>query len=944
MTRSFNPDEWKRAQAVADELWDLSAGERKLRLEALPPRLAELASRLLQAEAEAGPLDQDLGMQLDGVIGDDALSQGLIGRVFGAYRLEALIGRGGMSVVYRAVREDGAYAEAVAVKLLSAALVGTDWQARFGREAALLARLRHPHIASLLDAGVSEDGTPWLVTELVDGVPITEYCRSNRPSLRQRIEMMETLCGAVGHAHRNLIVHRDIKPDNVLVTSNGRVVLLDFGIAKPLENDPASRITRAFTPGYAAPEQLKGEAVTTASDVYSLGVLLYQLLTDCLPFQAHQTAMETAYLAPSRRLQRTRDKPSREQSAIQARQLRGDLDNIVSKSLAVQAQRRYPGADALAADLRAWLDRRPVSARKPTLGYRLKLFGLRRPGLAAALATLLLVGSSGLAATLWQAQAARQQAVSALAASERADAVRDFLVELFEANNPDLAGGLVPDARELLASGAERARDAFADQPELRAELLLILARLHRQLGDYDSAVSLQADAKEAAARSRPALQFAAELEQAHILMDQQQTAQALALLERLHAQADQRGALPDRLEVDVLRVQALTLDSATREQGLALGWQLLEEVEQGDVADSLKVIAHTTLLGRLVDAGQLAEARVLGQRTLELIDQGLATPTRQISTYNNLAGVERRLGDLDAAIELRARALAIARRHYAPPHFQQAYLLGNYGGDLAIAGRLVEAMTYLQQAREMFALLFSEPNPRTVAVDNNLAWVLMMLEQPDQALALFDSSLETDRRKLGDAHPQVLTLRSNRAAVLSQLGRFDEAEAELLALHELSMTELGSDHFFTLLDSNALARHYLNAGQAEQALHWSQLAVAAWAANHPEHHPRALAALGFRARALLLLGRDSEAERDAGRVLSLASEPTTRLDFTHLQFLDEYSRELECREPASALALIETALADPRLAGNAGRPQWQRLEARKAALTMGLAAPHCPP
>lgn len=944
MTDSFNPEDWRRAQAVTDSLLDLPESERGKELDemSLSPRVAVLVRRLLVAESASGLLDHPLGFQFEAGLFEGLDDQGLAGRVMGPFRLQEPIGRGGMSVVYRAIREDGAYAEPVAIKLLNAALIGTDWQDRFRREAGLLARLRHPHIASLLDAGVSEDGTPWLVTELINGVPITKYCQQSHVTLRQRIEMVVALSRAVGHAHRSLIVHRDIKPDNVLVTDSGRVVLLDFGIARPIDGDAGSRFTRAFTPSYAAPEQLKGEAVTTASDVYSLGVLLYQVLTDSLPFQANQTAAETAYLAPSTRLQRHHDGQPENAKRLQARQLRGDLDNIVSRALALHPEQRYPGADQMADDLDAWLQHRPVSARRPTLGYRLRLFALRRTGLAAALITLFLVGSVGIAATLWQAQQARQQALAAVAASERADTVRDFLVELFEANNPDLAGGHVPDARELLASGSRRAREAFSDQPELQAELLLIMARLHRQLGDYAVADRLRIEAEDAIGTDWPELQFAARLERVHVLLDQQQTIEALPLLNELRQLAGQRGAHLDRIEVDILAVQALTMNSETRQQGLELGWQILDEVEQGEVPDSIRVVAHTTMLGRLLDAGRLDEARVVGRRTLGLVEMGLATPTRRISAYNNLAGVERRLGNLDHAIELRRQALDIARQHYAAPHFQRAYLLGNYGGDLAIAGRLDEALEHLQLAADMFTELFTEPNARTVAVDNNLAWVLMMLEQAEPALALFERSLETDRQSLGENHPQVLTVRANRASVLSQLGRFEEAEMELVALFELSRDQLGDDHYFTLLDRNALARHYLNADQAEKALLWSEEALAAWARNHPENHPRALAARGFRARALASLGQDAEADKEFERVLTLSSQPETSLDFTHLQFLDAYSRLMICRDPTRAAQFIQAALQDQRLAGNEGRPQWQRLLARQSLLAKGEPVAEC--
>ena len=469
---------WRQADSILDQLLDLDESQRRDELKRLtsPGPLRDQVERLLMAMDQSGILDQTHFTEMEAAT-DSALPD-LSGRTFGAYTLESLIGRGGMSAVYLARRVDGAYDSPVALKVLNAGLLATGWHERFRLEVRFLASLRHPHIASLLDAGVADDGTPWLVTEFVDGEQIDHYCRHRALSLRDRVALMNDLCETVAFAQRNLVVHRDIKPENVLVNKQGRVVLLDFGIARALDSEAGTRLggqsTRAFTPQYAAPEQLEGKPVTTATDVFSMGVVLYRLLTGSAPFDATgQTDIRRTTVRPSRQVA-TLDGMDAGERKRRVQTLKGDLDNIIMKAMADEPEQRYANAEQLANDLQAWLAHRPVSARKPSTIYRLGLFVRRRRALSASLATLVLVAVAGVTATLWQAQQARLEAAAAIASQARTDAVSEFMMSLFESADPDVSGLDDPPASELLDRGAMRIDQAFSNQPELQADLASI--------------------------------------------------------------------------------------------------------------------------------------------------------------------------------------------------------------------------------------------------------------------------------------------------------------------------------------------------------------------------------------------------------------------------------------------------------------------------------------
>src|SRR5690606_12500180 len=374
------------------------------------------------------------------------------------------------------------------LKILTLGTLGSDGAGRFRREAGILARLNHPHITALVDSGVADDGTCWLAMPLVDGQRIDPWCQSQAPDARAIVQLCLQVCDAVAYAHRNLVIHRDLKPSNVLVEAGGHVRLLDFGIAQFADGggERTQTVWRALTPGYAAPEQLRGDPPGTAMDVYGLGALLHRLLTGRTP-QAAAAGGETT--RPSLLVRAASDAYHRHYVP-----LKSDLDRVLLKALAEEPEQRYATADALADDLRRWLDGRPVLAQPPGAGYRLRKFILRNKGAVAAGVLLAASLAGGVGATLWQAGQARREAEIARIQERRATAARDFMVQLFEANDPNASIDGPLAARDMRDQGAHRMGGAFGETPALRAEMLLLLGDLYRRIQELDAAEPLLAE------------------------------------------------------------------------------------------------------------------------------------------------------------------------------------------------------------------------------------------------------------------------------------------------------------------------------------------------------------------------------------------------------------------------------------------------------------------
>jgi len=476
---------WTVLSPLLDELLDADEGVRGLRLAHIRDTDSDLADDLSALLRRQAVIDKE-GF-LDGVATPLPAEPTLAGRIVGSYTLERLLGRGGMGAVWLAHRSDGRYAGRAAVKLLNLSLLGragsTD---RFKREGSALARLTHPNIARLIDAGVTGEGQPYLVLECVEGEPIDRWCEARSLDVAARVRLFLQVVDAVAHAHSKLILHRDLKPPNILVTPDGQVKLLDFGIAKLLDDEQphmSSALTRfpghAFTPEYAAPEQVQGAEVTTATDVYALGVLLYSLLTS-----RHPTADPSQ--TPVDRLRAVVDiDPVRPSDTVRA--LRGDLDNIIAKALKKIPAERYRTVAALGEDLQRYLHKQPVSARADSLSYRVGRFVSRNRTAVGAAAAALLTVVTATGVSMWQAHDAKVQRDHARALSARNNVVVEFvssmLTEVVPAEQPIRVGDLLERSQSVLL-GAET-------RPDMQAAILNILATYFLNAGDVTKAQPL---------------------------------------------------------------------------------------------------------------------------------------------------------------------------------------------------------------------------------------------------------------------------------------------------------------------------------------------------------------------------------------------------------------------------------------------------------------------
>ena len=590
-------ERWKRLSPLLDGLLDLPADARAERLATMrlydPLLAAELAS--LIADAARAEAAQFLSGRAElPAEGPGSGAPGLAGTRIGAYVLETLLGEGGTGAVWRARRADGRFDGHVAVKLLHLSLVGRTGALRFEREGAILARLSHPHIARMLDAGVTAGGQPYLVLELVEGERIDRHCDAKRLRVDERVAVFRDVLDAVAHAHRHLVIHRDIKPGNVMVGADGSVKLLDFGIAKLLQDhdgagaDLTGGRGGVLTPDYAAPEQLRGESITTATDVYALGVLLYQLLSG-----QHPTAPPGATPADLMRATLDTDPgplsdaamPSHATSPLVAervaserdtsvprlrRELGGDLETIVAKALKKAPAERYPTVDAFADDLRRWAAHEPVSARPDSLAYRTTRFVRRHRGAVAAGALTAAAIVVGVAGTAWQAHRAeiaarqageeRDRALQQLTYSEASDEFMAFLLQE--------GGGKPMTMAQLLARGEEAVDRQFADDPALRTRMLLTLADLYGQDKDEGRANALLKRAQAAASGvADAALQSQLDCVLAEQLGDENQHERAMVLFARAIART-QGAAAPDRAVLavclhDRAQVESLRGDAA---------------------------------------------------------------------------------------------------------------------------------------------------------------------------------------------------------------------------------------------------------------------------------------------------------------------------------------------------------------------------------------------
>ncbi len=834
MTTEAERQRWRTLDAILEEALDLPPEAWPSLLDRACGEDGDLrkeAEELLAAHAATdGPfLDGSFVERAARLLPPSSGAERLADRV-GPWQVVARLGEGGRGEVFLAERAEGDFAQRVALKRLRPDLVSPDLERRFRQERQILARLEHPGIARLVDGGVHSDGRPWLALELVAGEPITAWCAQNGLDVEAKLRLMVEVCDAVAHAHRNLVVHRDLKPSNILVDGTGRAKLLDFGIAKLLagEGEADAQPTRmlALTPEYAAPEQFAGEPVTTAADVWALGVILHELLTGSRPQPTPGSAEAGPRAAWPVRDPRRPSTVARASGGVAgaslSRRLRGDLDAIVLTALRPEPGRRYPSVEALADDIRRHLQRRPVRARGDAASYRAGRF-LRRHRLAVvamALALVALVG--GLVAT-------RREAVRAEAAARRADeeraraeAARDFLVELFDASDPVRALGAEMSARDVLARGRERIDRELADQPGLRADLLATLANVYSSLGDPREAEGLRRD--ELALRERlsgPEEEetVATLIAVADAVSDQGRSAEAEALFREALAREEGTRGRETLLAARALRGLGGTLNAMSRyseaapleEEALAL----FERQLGPDAPETLQMRNNYAML--LLARGDFDRAeelmrRVLADRTRL---EGAASAEVLWARFN-LAATLLRAGRLATAAELAGGLAQGFRQIWGADHFMTSRALRLEARVLDLLGRHAEARPLREDAVAIARRVLSADELLLCLVEHSehlrLSGDLEMAEAAAReavTLGLAGQGPDADLSAYAE---------SQLAAVLTDRGRLQEAEG-LLRHAEAVQRRVGGDDYPDRLDTRArLGRLLLRSGRREEA------------------------------------------------------------------------------------------------------------------------------
>jgi len=808
-------DRWERVSAVLDTVFDHPPAEWTAVLDEVceDDAVRAEAEAILTAEDEAEAfLEAGAGPHFSALLPDEALTENGDetidpldpGQRLGAYRITDTIGQGGTSVVYRAERVDDQFAQTVAVKLLRGVLDPKVLQ-RFRAERCILATLDHPNIAQILDGGTTDDGRPYFVMEHVDGRPIAEYCDEHQCSIEERVDLFRTVAETVQHAHWSLIIHRDLKPSNVLVRDDGTVKLLDFGIAKVLDADPneplATPSTRTgrhlMTPEYAAPEQVRNEAITTATDIYALSVLLYELLAgrrpyaldEQSPYDVVRRVCETDPDRPSTAASTARDDASSPEAVAKARNttpsqlrgdLQGDLDAVVLKALRKDPDARYDTAAALADDLEAYREGRPVQAHTGSWTYRLRKFVQRRRTAVAsgALILLLLVG---------YAVTVTMQANRIRAERNEAEAVTAFLVDLFEGSDSLQA---MPSSRAdsptlgtLLDRGAERVHTDLEGQPAVQDRLMSVIGRVYTNTGNYREADSLL----QTALRLRRTQGDVSSPKQAW-------TQQTLAYshfrqgrydeAERLYRNALDTYRRHDRVDLS-RRASALN--------GLAL---VSDESGASENADSIYT---------------------------EIIDLYRAERDSVPGTYfhNRAISLEHQ-NQFEEALEMHERALAAFRRQHGDAHPTVANAIARMAFTYQRAGHTDRADSLHQEALTMRRELLPPTHPHLASSLVRYGWLLVQRGQVDEARAKAEEGLSILTSLLPADHWQIAAARSVLALCDLAEGDLEAAEPPLRTQFAAAREQFGAQDWRTRAAARALVQLYQTWNRPDDAARYA--------------------------------------------------------------------------------------------------------------------------
>ena len=776
----------------------------------------------------------------------------LTGERIGPYRIVRSLGRGGMGEVFLAERADEQFQQQVAIKLVRRGLLSRHVQGRLKLERQILATLDHPNIARLFDGGTTTDGTPYIVMEYVDGEPIDIYCDSRCLSIEQRLRLFQIVCSAVHRAHQNLVVHRDLKPSNILVARDGTPKLLDFGIAKMLDDRQMMHTMavtqadyRVLTPDHASPEQIRGDPITTASDTYVLGVVLYELLCGCKPFalkgnrlgDLERAICEETPPLPSIVVQAREDAAgiARQRGTSPARlrrELSGDLDNMVLMAMRKEPERRYSSVEQFAADIGRYLQGMPVLARSDAWGYRASKF-LARHSLAVGLAAAFLAVLVGFSVTTYLqaqriaqerdvAQAERARAQTAL---ERTEAVKDFLIDAFQLADPSHARGKEITAREILDQGAARITKELGAQPDLQATLLDTIGSVYLSL-------DLPADAQ-------PLIEQGLAVRRKLYGEKHVDVASSLYSLNRVY---EKKGDLKtaESLAVDSLAINSLL----TGPESLATAGSLcrLGIIQQGR--------------GDFVHAEQhLNECMRIRIARLGPNDESITIP------LDNLARIAQDRRDLDAAEHLYRAAIDIDERNKRLDHPQYIRHLHNLATALHGKGDLDGAEPLYRRALGLYRQVLGPAHSETVAAACNLGRLLMDRGRFDEAQQAYDAALAVTRKAHTAPHVDVGYVLSESGRLALERKHYGEAERRYREALQIYRATLPPGHGYTAAAMTMLGRTLLELNKAKEAEDTLQRAADEWSKEYGKASPWYALARAFLGRAWAMQGRFAEAE-----------------------------------------------------------------------------------
>jgi serine/threonine-protein kinase len=760
---------WERIQSLFHGAADLPAPERRAFLEARggddPTLVAEVLA-MLEEDARLGSvLDRGVARVAKRML-DEPIPRALRDQRFGPYRIRRVLGEGGMGVVYLAERED--LQSVAALKILRDASLSPSRRDRFAAEQRTLAQLHHPAIAQLYDADTLPDGTPWFVMEYVEGVPLTEYCRARQTSLRGRLILFRGVCEAVQHAHRQAVIHRDIKPSNLLVKDDGTVKLLDFGIAKQLESlDQAAEQTRTglrlMTPAYAAPEQIRGGRVGTYTDVYALGVVLYELLAGRLPFEVgNRSAGEVEAIVAGKDPERPSaaargDRPDVPAFARGAsRSAWADLDVLCLTAMHKEPERRYRTVDALIRDIDHFLAGEPLDARPDTWGYRLGKFARRnRQPVAAGVAAVVVLVALVAFYTVRLATARN----AALAEAARTQRIQGFMLDLFQGGEDEVSPAESLRVLTLVDRGWQEAR-TLDREPAVQAEMFGTLGGVYQKLGKLARADTL------------------------------------------LRAARDQRRALfgadhPD-VAKSVVALALLRADQAEFDEAERLAREGLAMTRRHRPPDHPDVTHAITALGRVLEeGGRYDEAiAVLDEAVGLLSAPGDTTPDLAQALYG-LANNHFYAGHYQVSDSLNRVVLAMSRRLYGDRHPNVADDLINLGAVQQELGNYVQAERYHRQALDIVRSWYGDDHPETAASLTMVGRALFFQARHDEALALLRQSLAVQERVYGPVHPRVASALNEIAGIAYQQDRYDEAETAYNRVIGIYRTVYPAGHYY---------------------------------------------------------------------------------------------------------------------------------------------------